>query len=747
MEKEIFYAKSKLSTGHQPVVKEHLIKVSELAARYGAEIDCAEEAKLAGMFHDFGKYSEAFQGVLKGICSHIDHAICGAAVLNDILWKYQRVLYGYIPVMEAINGHHDGILEYDLLKNKLRESVKAVEPVEGNQRKQAALAGGMQYKLALKQFKKDFPEFEFPVLDRFAKVGSSKIETMLFSRMLFSCLVDADYSVSASDEDPEYFNQTEKTDFDVQQVLNQLYAYRERVRQKSDADSSLNCLRDELFEQCGRMGEKTDSLFTLTAPTGTGKTLALFHFALRHCIATGKRRIIIVLPFLTLTEQNAGIYRSIFPEVLEDHSQSDLEDTAREFAARWSVPVIITTSVQFFESLFAYKPTDCRKLHNIANSVVIFDEAQTLPTEVTGATLRTVNELCRRYNCAMVFSTATQPDFDALETISWKPTEIMQDNARLYKALQRTNVEWNLDIALSFDEIAEQMSQFRSVCTIVNLRPHARKLYLALKEQCPDEETFFLTTDLCTAHRSAIVNRINQRLKNRLPCRVVATQCIEAGIDFDFDVLYRALAPLDSIIQAAGRCNRNGRLPEGGRVIVFLPDEKEPLYPSDWYEAAAQKVTFLDYKHPIDIHNPSHIEEYYQLLFRSQKDKKELTDAIDARSFEETEKAYQLIDNRGVRVIVPYAENLEEYWFIRDQALKSGITPGLMKKAAHITVAVHIGQKKKLEDIAEVLHYFERGCKSNKESEFYVLRPQNHHCYTDDMGLQLPEQVEFDLFC
>ena len=212
-------------------------------------------------------------------------------------------------------------------------------------------------------------------------------------------------------------------------------------------------------------------------------------------------------------------------------------------------------------------------------------------------------------------------------------------------------------------------------------------------------------------------------------------------------MLYRALAPLDSIIQAAGRCNRNGRLSEGGRVIVFVPDEKEPLYPGNWYESAAQKVAFLNHKNPIDIHNPAHIKEYYRLLFQSQQDKKELTKAIQSRSFAETDKAYRLIDNRGVRVIVPYAESLEVYRLIRDQALKSGITPGLMKKAASITVTVNIGQKKKLEDIAEVLYYSERGRRTDRESDFYVLRPQNQDCYTDDMGLQLPEQIEFDPFC
>ena len=227
-----------------------------------------------------------------------------------------------------------------------------------------------------------------------------------------------------------------------QALLKKLTEYRDGIRQSSTADRSLNTYRDRVFEQCGKMGDEPEGLYTLTAPTGTGKTLALLHFALRHCQEHGKQRIIVVLPFLTLAEQSAEVYSKIIPNVLIDHSQSDLPEDAWELAARWSAPVIITTSVRFFESLFSDRPAACRKLHNIANSVVLFDEAQSLPANLTSVTLRAVNELCGRYHTTMVFSTATQPDFSARKNLTWKPREILPESGEMFRALQRVKVEW-----------------------------------------------------------------------------------------------------------------------------------------------------------------------------------------------------------------------------------------------------------------------------------------------------------------
>lgn len=605
------------------------------------------------------------------------------------------------PILEAINGHHDGLLSYGQLKERLAANMVSSDPIESPAGRASAISGLEEYRSADKAFKRDFPEYKFPKLkDLKASLPEKNdhVISMLYTRMIFSCLVDADYTASALDENSDYLADSEIRNFDGNAVLNSLYAYRDKVQSESKADIRLNKLRDSVFEQCGKMGDSDEGLFTLTAPTGIGKTLALMNFALRHSIKTGKKRIIIVLPFLTLTEQNAATYREIYQDLLEDHSQSNLSENEREYTERWSTPIIVTTSVRFFESLFSDRPTDCRKLHNIANSIVVFDEAQSLPLELTPATLKAVNELVHKYHTTMVFSTATQPDFSKIRDVEWKPTEILPDNATLYDALRRTEVSWKINEKIPLHKIAAEMASEKSVCAIVNLRAHAKKLYDELLKRCDDEgEVFFLTTDLCPLNRSRIVAEIKSRLYDGLPCRLVATQCIEAGVDLDFAVLYRALAPLDSIVQAAGRCNRNGSAERMGKVTVFVPEESEPLYPGDkgnnWYETAAMKVKQLNHAHLIDIHNPRHMEEYYSLLFQPSADKPienaGLSAAIAARCFADTAKEYKLIKESGYRVIVPYqTEDFKVYTELHKEAMKEGITPRWIKRAAPITVSV-----------------------------------------------------------
>lgn len=741
----IFYAKSELPDGHQPTVKEHTESVSKLAEEYGREIGCEKEARLAGKLHDFGKYGYCFQGVLDGTQSHIDHAICGAVFLRYCL--PQNILHLYNPIMEAINGHHDGLLEMDLLEPRLLRNMQQLQPIENHEGKYSALSGKLEYQKAAEQFFKDNQEWKCPKIKNTYPLMHSSIESMLYTRMLFSCLVDADYSTSAIDEDKDYLTRSESFNFNPETVLQSLYDYKAGICKDSDANVTVNRIRDKLFEICGEMGDGPEGLYTLTAPTGTGKTLALLHFALRHCIKTGKKRIIIVLPFLTLTEQNANTYRNIYADLLEDHSQSKLTDDERQLAARWSAPIIVTTSVRFFESLFSNRPTDCRKLHHIANSVVVFDESQSLPADLQSATLQSVNELCKRYYTTMVFSTATQPKFDVLEQVEWHPTEINPDHTEMYDALRRTNVEWRMKngIHTPLEQIAKEMSEQTSVCTIVNLRKHAQKLYQALENCCSkdgtEKEIFFLTTDLCPAHRMEVVSDIKKRLKQKQPCRVVATQCIEAGVDFDFDVLYRAMAPLDAIIQAAGRCNRNDRIPERGRVVVFIPDENNSLYPGNWYEHAAHIVEQIVHDHPIDIHNTADMDEYYRMLFSESKDKPSLTEAIQNHSFQIVDKEYKIINDRGYRVIVPY--KYSDYALLREKVENYGISKKMIKELTSITITVGYEQKKLLEKTALPIYYSERGRITKRESGFYILLAQNESDYTSDTGLQLSEKDYF----
>ena len=746
-----YYAKSQASDGHQLTVQEHLKSVSELASDYGAEFGCRAAAALAGQFHDFGKYSDSFQDLLDGRASKIDHAICGAAYLNHCV-KGNRT---FRPVLEAINGHHDGLMSYGQLRRKLEANLISTDPIESPAGKTSAISGYEEYRGADKAFKRDFPGYMLPKPGELrASMPEEKdhIISMLYSRMIFSCLVDADYTASALDKNSEYLVNSEINSFDSGAVLRALYAYRDKVREKSKADARLNELRDSVFEQCGKMGDSDEGLFTLTAPTGTGKTLALMNFALHHSVKTGKKRIIIVLPFLTLTEQNAAIYREIYAGLLEDHSQSNLSENERECAARWSAPIIVTTSVCFFESLFSDRPTDCRKLHNIANSIVIFDEAQSLPLELTPATLKAVNELVHKYHTTMVFSTATQPDFGKIKDVEWRPTEILPDNATLYDALRRTEVYWRMDRKTPLDEIAEEMTSEKSVCAIVNLRAHARKLYEKLSERCEDKEkVFFLTTDLCPLNRSQIVARIKARQSEGLECRLVATQCIEAGVDLDFAALYRALAPLDSIVQATGRCNRNGGSESMGRVTVFIPDEPEPLYPgckgNNWYETASIKVKQLNSEHPIDINDPRHLAEYYVMLFQTTADKpiesRGLSSAIAEQCYADTAREYKIVNESGYKIVVPYQnETFKEYEELHEEAVKNGITPSWIKKAAPITVSVGYAQKNKLETYCEQLRFRSRS--GNEKSSFFVLRPQYYKLYSSKTGLHFPEEKPID---
>lgn len=731
-----YYAKSKREDGTQELVSEHLEKVREMAGKFGEQIGSRKTAELCGQLHDFGKYSESFKGVLERKYTHIDHALCGAAFLYCLLGN-KKSSFGYRATMEAINGHHDGLIGYDDLERVLKESLLSGEPVEYNNQKTAALAGQKQYQEASNAFLKDFPQFlsEYRSIEEVQKLEGidESIDEMLYTRMLFSCLVDADYTVSSEKE------LQKPLEFEAKQCLKTLDKYREELKKNVNGASIVNDLRDLLFERCGKTARLEEGLFTLTAPTGTGKTLALLNFALQHADKFKKKRIILVLPFLALTEQSYDVYSKIIPEILQDHSQSELDDRQREFAERWESPFIITTSVKFFQALFAQKPTDCRKLHNIANSIILFDEAQSLPANLLTATLNAVNTLCTRYHCTMVFSTATQPEFKFLQGVVWKPIEIVPEYPMMYEKLKRTQVEWRIKKQIPLEVIAREMEEEENVCVIVNLRRHAVELFEVLKsDSCNRGELFFLTTDLCPKHRSEVIRKIKERQNAGLPCKVISTQCIEAGVDLDFHVLYRALAPLEAIIQAAGRCNRSGKFGVG-KVVVFEPKVEGNLYPPDkWYQNAAIVVKEILSRENIDINDPECISNYYEILFREYaKDKEALTKAIEDGDYKETAREYRLIDNQGKKVIVPFNEEAQLYKEVRKELLNGNLTPALVKKSAEITVNTF---EKDIEKYCEQVYYFDRKRKQKMESGYYVLRTQYEYMYRKDMGLQFKEE-------
>ena len=312
----------------------------------------------------------------------------------------------------------------------------------------------------------------------------------------------------------------------------------------------------------------------------------------------------------------------------------------------------------------------------------------------------------------------------------------------MFEALKRVNVEWRIGNETPLEAIAEEMAGCARVCAIVNLRRHARQIADVLSRLCHEDTVFFLTTDLCPAHRSRQIEIIRQRLKQKLPCRVVATQCIEAGVDLDFETLYRALAPLDSIIQAAGRCNRNG-CGSMGQVIVFRPEDSRIPYPDDWYNNAA--VTVQEMNPPFSIHDPENIREYYRRLFDGTVDKPELTKAIDARAFAETAAQYKLIASAGAQVIVPYAAERKLYEQTAKQLREQGVTGVLLKQAAPITLTCFA---KNLALYAEQIPFARRGREQSAEqavgSNVYLLLPQYEDLYSEQLGLHFPQEELFD---
>lgn len=687
----IYNAKSADSFHGEISNQEHLEKVALLARKFGAEIGRAEAAELAGGLHDFGKYADRFQGVLRGIYQGVDHAVPGAAELYRMLnlettW---RNCPDGVCAVEAVAGHHDGLTGLPQLQDGLEEITISEDWDDCPSGKLPSLRGTEEFGQAGAAFARDFPDFHVPLLREKSDRTRGNLEKMLDTRMLFSCLVDADYSASAADDDPDYMEKNSRPPLDAEAMLKKLGSYLAHLRETSAADPGVNAIRDEVYARCGEAGRRPMGLFTLTAPTGVGKTMAMLHFALRHCVHHQLHRIIVVLPFLTLAEQVQKEYQHIFPEILVDHSQQNLPEEARELAARWDSPVILTTSVRFFESLFSADPQSCRKLHQIANSVVLFDEAQSLPASLAAATAAAVNALCRTYRCTMVFSTATQPDFSALPKTSWQPEQIISDPARLFHQMQRVNTRWRRDMPL--EQVAEQMCPDTNACCIVNLRRHARKLFALLRERVgTNDGVFYLTTDLCPAHRLSIVEEIKRRQREAKRCIVVATQCIEAGVDLDFDRMFRAMAPLESLIQAAGRCNRNGRLPGGGRMTVFRPQEEGRLYPGDSYERAATVVMNLwaDCDAP-ELNDLEQIQKYYDRYFSGEKGNADLEDAVKKKNYKSAAKNYRLIRNAGVSLIVPWSGEMELFQKVSQAAQEGRVTPALLREAAPVTITCY----------------------------------------------------------
>lgn len=691
---------------------EHLREVGALAAGFARHYG-ADWARLAGRWHDLGKYRVRFQNYIRiasgfeadahiqGEAGKAPHSTAGALLSCDRFGPAGRVL-AYL-----IAGHHAGLADwFGGLEVRLGNADSRAELCE-------ALAENPPTELL------DSGDFK-PDLQA---IPGGKEGFALWIRMLFSALVDADFLDTERYMDPDKFAQ--RNAWPALEELAPLFDTHMAGLTAKAQPSPVNTLRAAILAECRTKAALAPGLFSLTVPTGGGKTLSGMAFALEHARAHGKRRVIHVIPYTSIIEQTADIFRAVFGEaVIEHHSNAESDPNRENSASRlacenWDAPIVVTTNVQFFESLFAARTSRCRKLHSLVDSVVILDEAQLLPPEFLQPILDVLNLLTRHYGVTVVLSTATQPAlstreyFDARQNLRGLDNvrEIISDPDALYQALERVQVRVPADWHASTDwpQLSAELAAHDSVLAIVNTRKDARSLW----EQMPPG-TLHLSALMCGAHRSQVIANIKARLRNGVPTRVVSTQLVEAGVDVDFPVVYRAVAGLDSIAQAAGRCNREGRLVEKGKVVVFVPPKPAPPGLLRKGENACKSVLYGITDQPLAR---DRFARYFERLYHAcELDAQDICGLLEvegstlAVNFKSAAEKFRLIaDEDSMPIVVRYQgadgqDHSVDKWLATLR--KSGPERWLMRKLQRYTVNLHRNQAMQLlnqGDIEEIM--------------------------------------------
>lgn len=610
MKTNCLYAHSKEGMPREEwqILETHLANVANKAALCAAKFKSSDWAWNAAWLHDLGKAAAEFQTYLlrqNGMddaeydgagTGRINHSSAGAAFSEEKFGPIIGLVCAYLAA-----GHHAGLPDYFTADT-------------GRAALQARLQEGRNNLNHIRTF---VDEVEKNLRSNVNPPAFVKPENLhLWVRIMFSCLVDADFLDTEA-----FMNPVQANDRGGYGSLAELKPVLDRhlvQLSKTAPDTPVNAVRRDILTVCKKAAHQNPGLFSLTVPTGGGKTLSGMAFAVDHAVIYKKSRIIYVIPYTSIIEQTAKILSDIFgPEnVIEHHSNLDPEketQRSRLAAENWDAPIIVTTNVQFFESLYAARSSRCRKLHNIVNSVVILDEAQLLPPEKLTPCVDVMNQLTRHFGVTIVLSTATQPALPGLDT----PVEIMENPVRLYDSLKRTEImrPKDLNMAVTWEEIAESLKNHDQVLCVVNTR---RDCYDLFKLMPPD--TVHLSALMCGRHRSEKIQEIKEHLRKGLPMRVISTQLVEAGVDIDFPVVYRALAGLDSIAQAGGRCNREGKLNMEGRlggVHVFVPPKPAPRGLLLKGENTARELFSLP---DVDLRLPETFIRYFRLFYSKVND-------------------------------------------------------------------------------------------------------------------------------
>ncbi len=708
-------------------VKEHSVGTSDLSESFAAVFGAAAWGKQNGWWHDMGKYTRnSFQPYIRSasgmaveqkVVSKPDHSSAGAILAKEKLPGY------YPPLAYCIAGHHSGLLDWTS---------------SGEANLDRRLSKTDCYQEMLKDAPEEMQEvvasLDQPLVDDFEK------EMHQWIRMLFSCLVDADYLDTERFMQPEQANR--RGQYDSMETLKDRFdTYMESLTASAPA-SFINEKRAAILSRCREMAGGLPGFFSLTVPTGGGKTLASMAWALTHAVRYQKDRIIIVIPYTSIIVQTAAVLRNIFgaENVVEHHSnlQQDSNDERSPSllaTENWDAPIIVTTNVQFFESLYACRSSRCRKLHNICNSVVILDEAQMLPVEFLHPVLDVLQSLQASFKASILFTTATLPAFfghigtgpEAFNGLKTPVTEITSVHDNLFEAFKRVELHWpEPNTTTTFDELAGKLSGYDSVLCIVNTRKEARELCRRMPEG-----TLHLSRMMCSAHIMKVIKLIKQKLKNNEPVRVISTQLVEAGVDIDFPVVYRAFAGLDSIIQAAGRCNREGRLNKKGELgQVFVFKFENSIIRGLMGKGANALREMLVVSEGEDLFSPACIAQYFSLFyancntFDKAEVKKNLYEGATEMNFHFATAAdrFRLIDDKdSVSILVGYGDGAT----LLEELKRNGPEFWLLRKLQQYSVSVRKWDFEQLRKQGTVAEY----------AGIFIL--EDGRCYDEQAGLVL----------
>lgn len=764
--------------GPRELLRTHIDCVASRTACFAAAFDAEDQGRVAGLLHDLGKYADQYQRRLSDPQERgLDHSSAGA---RFAALACQRL--GVVPSL-AVEGHHIGLTQIEPFKALAERIRRRMEqsPEDFTSTDMAELFA---------RFRAD--GFEIPSVSQGLRLSELAAADMLDVRMLFSTLVDADFLATeehfAGDATSPRRPRPDGPTLDAAKALRAVSAKIEAVQRGSEIDPNVREMRENLANACLNAAELPTGLFTLSAPTGSGKTLAMLRFALRHAIKHQLRRVVLVMPFLNIIEQTAAIYRELFsPEhgfpdhfVIEDHSNvqpperngvplsepvdatADRARLSRLLAENWDSPIVLTTSVQCLESLMANRPSACRKLHRLADSVILFDEVQTLPPHLAVPTLATLSRLCERFGASVLFATATQPAFDHLDSevrklavVGWTPHEITTDiqERQFAVAATRVRVSWRTDEPTAWDKIADELASQTQVLCIVNLKRHASELARMLADRGA-AGVCHLSTNMCPAHRADVLACAILGLKSGRAVQLVATQCVEAGVDIDFPVVYRALGPLEAVAQAAGRCNRHGARPAPGVVRVFVPEsDGKRQYPAGAYQQAADSTTtFLrglaesaDVLDRMEILNdPQRLRAYYRQFYaltRAADVRRELDEALTGGDFAEVARHYRLIEANTINIVVPYDRPVFET--LRAEAEHGvgsieSIRSWIRRARPHAVSPYRPKRDAAIWNHLQPVQFSRRERVDNDEAEWFVALPELR--YDTILGLIEPEQ-------